>query len=122
MIPALHPGWSVAVEPVQPTRLRVGDVAVFFIRSRLVVHRIVLNARLGPVQWLVEKGDAAPHAHRLKAEAVMGRVVDVFDERALRVPPRHWQWSAARRLLVSLVVFHRLAAARVVHMVTEPLR
>jgi hypothetical protein len=111
MTPALRPGWTVAVQPVQPTCLRVGDVAVFFIKSKLVVHRIVLSLGFGPRRLLIEQGDATGRPHRLRDRAVLGRVVEVFDDQAQPVPLHRWRWSRGRRLRVSFAVFHRLAAA-----------
>jgi len=113
MVPTLLPGWSVSVQPVIPTRLRTGDVAVFFHGPKLFVHRIVVCICLGRWSVLVEQGDACRWARRLRAEAVLGRVVGVFDGRSEPVPRHHWRWSRTRRLRVAFVVFTRLAAVKI---------
>ncbi len=118
MVPTLLPGWSVSVQPVIPTRLKAGDVAVFFHGSKLFVHRIVVCIFLGRWSVLVERGDACPSARRLKAEAILGRVVEVFDDRPEPVPHHVWQWSRTKRLRVAFAVLTRLAAAKILAKLT----
>gem|GEM_PF-2611254 len=112
MMPTLRPGWSVAVRPVGPTRLGVGDVAAFSRESRLIAHRVVAAIGWGRRRILIEKGDGLPQIRRLRAEGVVGRVEEVLDDRGRRVPPSAWQWTRGKRLTVSSVVLLRLLVTR----------
>src|SRR5438552_14212381 len=58
MLPALWPGESVAVRPVQFSDVRPGDLAVFVRNRHLVVHRVVRRSVGIRGAEVVTRGDA----------------------------------------------------------------
>lgn len=76
MTPALGVGSVVAVAPVDPARVEVGDVVTFRAADRLVTHRVT-EVRPGAELSFVTKGDANEEVDPapVEQEALVGRVV-----------------------------------------------
>ena len=78
MEPAILQGSAIVVEPVDPDRLRVGDLVSMRVgpAQAIFTHRIVRLADRGDGLWLETKGDAnvKPDPVLVPASAVIGRV------------------------------------------------
>jgi signal peptidase len=78
MEPAVHQGSAIVVEPVDPGKLRVGDLVTMRVGPERAVftHRIVRLVERPDGLWLETKGDAnaAPDPVLVPASAVIGRV------------------------------------------------
>jgi signal peptidase I len=81
MWPTVPAGSLVALEPVAPERIRLGDVVAWQQDGDLIAHRVVQTVRDGSTLWLVTKGDNCTVAdRRLEPPAVLGRLVAVHAE------------------------------------------
>lgn len=57
MVPAIHPGDVLSVQPVNPTEVSLGDIVVYAREQVLVVHRIVRTSAGSSEPCLVTRGD-----------------------------------------------------------------
>jgi len=78
MYPALRKGDRIAVDPVRPAQLRVGDLLLFHHLGQLICHRLIALHEAGPVPRIITKGDAVTGCDGpLQPDQVLGRVVSV---------------------------------------------
>jgi hypothetical protein len=79
MYPTIRHGEKIVVRPFQPTRLKLGTVALFLSPSgSLVTHRIVGLAMEGGVRYVMLRGDGvADHVDVVPVEQVLAEVVYV---------------------------------------------
>jgi hypothetical protein len=71
MRPLLVEGDVVGIEPVEASRLRMGDVVAYRVDGRLLMHRFGFSTAKG--LWMFD--DAATVGwHRVPAEALVGRL------------------------------------------------
>ena len=57
MLPLIRPGDKITVAPIQPEKIRRGDVAVFIRDRELIVHRIIRRCEHYGRWWFCQKGD-----------------------------------------------------------------
>ncbi len=78
MIPLIKEGDSITFRPLfKLEKIKIGDIAVFNLRSSLVVHRIVDRiCREGKI-WFREKGDNNFLPSVVPEKAVLGKVVRI---------------------------------------------
>ena len=105
MRPAINDGEAVLVEPVNPARIRLGEIILYLFERGVIAHRVqsIEQSAVGLV--FTTRGDTSHAADAPVAEAdVLGRVVAV--ERAGRVIYLAGRRARWRRLV-------RRAASRV---------
>jgi len=113
MTPAIKQGWKAKVIPIEPARLKIGDIVVFY-RNNLVCHRLIGIFRKkngGFLFW--EKGDANSNFRILDDKDVLGKVIEVRDKNNNIVNPKYWEKcnlydSVFIFLHKKLVVFRRI--------------
>jgi signal peptidase I len=76
MEPNIRDGDTLSLRRVPAERLRLGDVAVFYLPgwSRPVAHRVIWKRRRGGSLRVYAKGDALPLAEYFTEDALVGRV------------------------------------------------
>ncbi|MCB1182676.1 hypothetical protein KDM41_04525 [bacterium] len=74
MAPAIPAGATLLIAATSGAAVRGGDVAVFREGDRLVAHRVLLVLRAGPVDLVLEKGDANRRGRWRRGRTVCGRV------------------------------------------------
>src|SRR5580693_5421810 len=57
MVPAIHPGDVLSIQPVDPKEVSLGDIVVYAREQVLVVHRIVRTSADSSEPCLVTRGD-----------------------------------------------------------------
>ena len=57
MVPAIHPGDLLSIQPVDPKEITLGDIVVYAREQVLVVHRIVRTSHGLSEPYLVTRGD-----------------------------------------------------------------
>jgi signal peptidase I len=57
MVPAIHPGDVLSVQPVDPKEVSLGDIVVYAREQVLIVHRIVRTSAAPSEPYLVTRGD-----------------------------------------------------------------
>jgi len=57
MVPAIHPGDVLSIQPVDPKEVSLGDIVVYAREQVLVVHRIVQTSADSSEPYLVTRGD-----------------------------------------------------------------
>ncbi len=78
MLPTLRLGDRVIVQRYPLTRQpRLGDIGLFHIHDRWIVHRIIGKAEREGQLFYRQKGDADNYSLLTAAEAVSGRVVEI---------------------------------------------
>jgi hypothetical protein len=75
MVPTLHTGDSVYIEPAKAKEIRVGDIAAFEIPGGLVIHRIVRTRLIGTSIRLLQMADVDLHPSWVEEHAIIGRVI-----------------------------------------------
>ena len=88
MMPFVRPGDVLLVEPVDPARLRTGEIILFHQRSTShVVHRLIRRVKRDGRLVFIAQGDNSAIADApILAEQVLGRVVGIEREgRRLRL-------------------------------------
>jgi len=89
MLPALWPGESVAVRPIEFSAIRTGDLAVFVRNRHLVVHRVVRRIVGATGIGIITRGDAQFHDDPPFGESeLLGVVATVHRFGASRCVPR----------------------------------
>lgn len=105
MLPLFGVGREVKIHRASWKSCSAGDIIVFRAGGRLTAHRLLFALRTGRRRYLYQKGDANPAGHFIRAERVVGRVVEYQDEtgsyRTLRSKAalRSGRVEAARQLL-----------------------
>jgi len=74
MTPTVRPGWSVLVEPVEPGRVRRGELVVLEGQSS-VCHRLVGGFGLARWRWIIHRGDGSRWYEVAHARELRWRVV-----------------------------------------------
>jgi hypothetical protein len=83
MLPTVRSGEWVVCEPIQPAKVRVGDVILFRRRNRIVMHRVLMCNGRGPGTRFLTRGDSVRKLDEPVLPAdVLGRAIAV--ERAGR--------------------------------------
>jgi signal peptidase I len=57
MVPAIHPGDVLSIQPVDPREVSRGDIVVYAREQVLIVHRIVRTSSDSSEPYLVTRGD-----------------------------------------------------------------
>lgn len=106
MMPAIADGERLLVEPVRAEDLAVGHIVLCRRGTPLVAHRVLEVRRKDDGSTVVAiRGDApGERVEEVRADDVLGRVVEIQHERGSRVPSRRvprvrralrWIWRAA---------------------------
>jgi signal peptidase I len=84
MYPTILHDDVITVEPVEPSTIRVGDIALYRTENSLIAHRVVKieinndsqSSVLSPQSYFILRGDARPACDDpVTAEQVLGKVV-----------------------------------------------
>lgn len=85
MTPAIHDGEWIVVQPVTPSEVRIGDIVLYRINSRLVAHRVHRLPR-NASEAFVLRGDTNGEDEFVTEERILGKVVWAESEtRSVRV-------------------------------------
>src|SRR5579864_3822098 len=89
MVPAIHPGDVLSVQPVDPKDVSPGDIVVYAREQVLIVHRVVQTSADSSEPYLVTRGDRLRRDDMpIPAGEVLGRVVSIERKnRRVRVYP-----------------------------------
>ena len=80
MSPTIEAGNVVRVKRVPPSRMRTGDIAAFYVDSRVVVHRLIGKTRRGRRLKFCHRGDAASSSGKISADSLIGKVAVIEKE------------------------------------------
>ena len=80
MLPVFGLGRNIKIRRQTWKSCRSGDIIVFRARRRLTAHRLLFVIRTGRRRYFYQKGDANSAGHFIRAERVVGRVVEYQDE------------------------------------------
>lgn len=75
MIPLLHVGDEVRIEPATAAAIRTGDIAAFETAEGLVIHRIVRHQQSGTAVRLLEMSDVRLYPSWVEGQSIVGRVI-----------------------------------------------
>lgn len=79
MLPLLQPGKNIRIQRVSWRKCSRGDIIVFRSGNNLTVHRLLLRIRIGEARFFYQKGDFNPFGHIIRAQRVVGRVIECKD-------------------------------------------
>jgi signal peptidase I len=78
MVPAIHPGDLLSIQPIDPKEVTLGDVVVYAREQVLVVHRVVRTSAGSSEPYLVTRGDRSLRDDApIHAGELLGRVVSI---------------------------------------------
>lgn len=78
MLPTIRPGWKVKISPPGKEKIKRDDIIVFLSkRKEIVCHRLVL--KIGCL--LFHKGDMGKFPVPILRYYILGRVVEVYDDK-----------------------------------------
>jgi signal peptidase I len=78
MVPAIHPGDVLSIQPVNPKEVSLGDIVVYAREQVLVVHRIVRTSDDSSEPYLVTRGDRLLRDDTpILPGALLGRVASI---------------------------------------------
>ena len=80
MLPVFGMGRNIKIRRVPWNTCSAGDIIVFRVGRRLTAHRLLFAVRTGRRCYFYQKGDANTSGHFIRAERVVGRVVEYQDE------------------------------------------
>jgi len=80
MLPVFGIGRLIKIRREAWNSCRYGDIIVFRVGRRLMAHRLLFVLRTGRGRYFYQKGEANPAGHFIRAERVVGRVVEYQDE------------------------------------------
>jgi signal peptidase I len=80
MLPVFGMGRHIKIRRETWKSCRSGDIIVFRVGRRLMAHRLLFVLRTGRGRYFFQKGDANPTGHFIRAERVVGRVIEYRDE------------------------------------------
>src|ERR1700676_4644943 len=102
MVPAIHPGDVLSIQPVNPKEVSLGDIVVYTREQVLVVHRIVRTSADSSEPYLVTRGDRLlqDDAPILPGE-LLGRVASI-ERKNRRVSVRQFSNRAEQALCLVL--------------------
>lgn len=80
MLPVFGIGRNIKIQRAPWNACSTGDIIVFRENRRLTAHRLLFIVRMGRRCYFFQKGDANPYGHFIRAESVVGRVVEYQDE------------------------------------------
>jgi signal peptidase I len=80
MLPVFGMGRHIKIQRVPWNTCAAGDIIVFRENRRLTAHRLLFVVRTGRRCYFYQKGDANAFGHFIRAERVVGRVVEYQDE------------------------------------------
>jgi len=119
MLPVFGLGRYIKIQRVSWKNCSAGDIIVFRERHRLTAHRLLLVFRTHRRRYFYQKGDANPLGHFIRAERVVGRVVEYQDETGhyrdlmSRTARRVERVEAAKQLLGVVWAYARRVAGRI---------
>lgn len=102
MVPAIHPGDVLSIQPVDPKEVSLGDIVVYARERVLVVHRIVRTLTDSSEPYLVTRGDRMLRDDRpILPGELLGRVASIERKnRRMNVHPFSNRAEQALRLIL----------------------
>jgi len=102
MVPAIHPGDVLSIQPINLEEVSRGDVVVYAREQVLIVHRVVQTSDDSSEPYLVTRGDRLRRDDApIPAGEVLGRVVSIERKnRRVRVYPFSNRAGQALRLVL----------------------
>lgn len=89
MYPSLQNGWKAKIAQADAAEMQVGDIVVFG-KDILTCHRIIGKIKFFGKYYFIQKGDHSYIGGMIKAEDLIGKVMEVFDECGKRVDKLKW--------------------------------
>jgi len=80
MLPVMGIGRNIKIQRNHWNACSVGDIIVFRERQKLTAHRLLFIFRVGSKCYFFQKGDSNPCGHFIRAERVVGRVIECQNE------------------------------------------
>lgn len=78
MVPAIHPGDVLSIQPVDPKEVSRGDIVMYAREQVLVVHRVVRTSADSREPYFVTRGDRSLRDDApIDAGELLGRVVSI---------------------------------------------
>jgi signal peptidase I len=78
MVPAVHPGDLLFIQPVSPEEVSLGDIVVYAREQALIVHRVVQRSNGSSEPYFITRGDRMlRNDPQVAASELLGRVVSV---------------------------------------------
>ncbi len=100
MVPALWPGDTLVIEPVDSSEVCEGDIVLFARHQRFFAHRVIGNTSLS--RGIQTRGDALKRTDApVSSRELLGRVVSIERNGKSIIPSR--ELNAAKRSVAALV-------------------
>ncbi|MBU0581473.1 MAG: signal peptidase I [Candidatus Margulisbacteria bacterium] len=74
MEPEVLENSNVVVESIAPTYVKIGDVVVFKVQNKAIIHRIIGIHNINGDLFFVEKGDNSPASSLFHQENLFGKI------------------------------------------------
>lgn len=75
--------------PCKRNAIRPGDIVVFG-KEQLICHRIIATLTVNSQYYFIHKGDSTYIGGILEEDDLVGKIIEVFDERNRKVDTRSW--------------------------------
>ncbi len=80
MLPAMVPGRNIKIQRTPWNKCSSGDIIVFREGKRLTAHRLLFSLGAGRSCYCFQKGDSNTYGHFIRAERIVGRVLESQDK------------------------------------------
>jgi signal peptidase I len=89
MFPAIRPGNTIIIKPVQPDELKCGMIIAWKREKDLVVHRLVLAYESDDTKYYITRGDSSRFSDKpVTRDMIAGRVEAIYKGHRLLRPAK----------------------------------
>jgi len=90
MEPTLRARWRIKTESLEVNKIAIGDIIIFG-KDNITCHRIIGKVEIFNRIYLIHKGDNAFLGGIVNPKDLIGRVVEVFDDKGRKIVKEKWQ-------------------------------